>query len=141
MKRFLFPCLTLALVCGQSYGQEKKIVSFSALEGPSVEAVKSQAAAWLKQAGKTDAASVKAFDAIWTQEDRTILDRVADSLVLGSDAANKLLQEARNESAPAPVKTPEVLQDAKQPAFLRANLEGYADYRARVPYRLVPGLW
>jgi len=26
-------------------------------------------------------------------------------------------------------------------AFLRANLEGYADYRTRVPYRLVPGLW
>ncbi len=26
-------------------------------------------------------------------------------------------------------------------AFLRANLEGYADYRIRVPYRLVPGLW
>ena len=26
-------------------------------------------------------------------------------------------------------------------AFLRANLEGYADYRVRVPYRLVPGLW
>ena len=26
-------------------------------------------------------------------------------------------------------------------AFLRANLDGYADYRTRVPYRLVPGLW
>ena len=26
-------------------------------------------------------------------------------------------------------------------AFLRANLDGYADYRSRVPYRLVPGLW
>src|SRR4051794_22081266 len=26
-------------------------------------------------------------------------------------------------------------------AFLRTNLDGYADYRSRVPYRLVPGLW
>ena len=26
-------------------------------------------------------------------------------------------------------------------AFLRANLEGYGDYRLRVPYRLLPGLW
>jgi len=26
-------------------------------------------------------------------------------------------------------------------AFLRANLDGYAAYRTRVPYRLVPGLW
>jgi len=26
-------------------------------------------------------------------------------------------------------------------AFLRANLDGYADYRLRVPYRLLPGLW
>jgi protein-S-isoprenylcysteine O-methyltransferase Ste14 len=25
--------------------------------------------------------------------------------------------------------------------FLRVNLEGYADYRTRVRYRLVPGLW
>ncbi|MEO7275881.1 MAG: isoprenylcysteine carboxylmethyltransferase family protein [Vicinamibacterales bacterium] len=26
-------------------------------------------------------------------------------------------------------------------AFLRVNLDGYADYRTRVRYRLVPGLW
>jgi protein-S-isoprenylcysteine O-methyltransferase Ste14 len=26
-------------------------------------------------------------------------------------------------------------------AFLGANLEGYAEYRTRVPYRLVPGVW
>jgi protein-S-isoprenylcysteine O-methyltransferase Ste14 len=26
-------------------------------------------------------------------------------------------------------------------AFLRANLEGYAEYRSRVRYRLVPGVW
>lgn len=130
MKRLLFPCLTLALVCGQGvFGQEKKIVSFSALEATSVEAAKTQTAAWLKQAGKTDAASTKAFESIWSQEERTILDRVADSLVLGSEAASKLLQEARNETAPAPTKLPELLQDAKQPLFLRANL-GLAYARA-----------
>jgi protein-S-isoprenylcysteine O-methyltransferase Ste14 len=26
-------------------------------------------------------------------------------------------------------------------AFLRGNLEGYADYTRRVPYRLIPGGW
>ena len=26
-------------------------------------------------------------------------------------------------------------------AFLRANLEGYQDYTARVRYRLIPGVW
>jgi protein-S-isoprenylcysteine O-methyltransferase Ste14 len=26
-------------------------------------------------------------------------------------------------------------------AFLRANLDGYADYRTRVRYRLIPGVW
>jgi protein-S-isoprenylcysteine O-methyltransferase Ste14 len=26
-------------------------------------------------------------------------------------------------------------------AFLRTNLDGYAEYRTRVPYRLVPGVW
>lgn len=26
-------------------------------------------------------------------------------------------------------------------AFLQANLEGYADYARRVPYRLIPGAW
>jgi len=26
-------------------------------------------------------------------------------------------------------------------AFLGANLQGYAEYRTRVRYRLVPGVW
>jgi protein-S-isoprenylcysteine O-methyltransferase Ste14 len=30
---------------------------------------------------------------------------------------------------------------AFEDAFLGANLQGYAEYRTRVRYRLVPGLW
>jgi len=130
MKRYLCLSLTLTLACGQgSFGQEKKIVSFSALEATSAEAAKTQTAAWLKQIGKTDPAATKAFESIWSREDRSVLDRVADSLALGDANAAKLLQEARDETAPAPVKLPELLQDAKQPVFLRANL-GLAYARA-----------
>lgn len=130
MKRCLFPCLALALTFGQAaLGQEKKIVSFSALEAASADTVKTQAAAWLKEVGKTDAASVKNFDALWGRDDRAVLDRLADTFTFASPAAAKLLQEARDETAPAPIKVPELLQDAKQSPFFRANL-GLAYARA-----------
>lgn len=122
MKHYLLS-LALLVLCSQAgFGQEKKGLSFSALEATSAEAAQKQAAAWLKEAGKADTASQKAFELIWQRDDRTIFDRVADTLVLGNADAAKLLDEARDETAPAPVKVPDLLQDAKQPVFFRANL-------------------
>ena len=62
------------------------------------------------------------FEAIWKQQDRIILDLVAESLALGNPAAAKLLADARDPETPAPIKVPEILKDAKAPPFFRANL-------------------
>jgi hypothetical protein len=86
-----------------------------------VEAARSQAQDWLKGVGKTDAATQKAFDAIWST-DRPVIDRVADTLVLGDPAAGTLLAEARDASKAAPTVVPGILKDAAKPAFYRANL-------------------
>jgi hypothetical protein len=99
----------------------KEIASFGTLRTLSPDEARGQALAWLKGVGKADDKTMSAFDAIW-KSDRTILDKVADTLCLGDDKAAKLLAEARNVNAPAPTDVPELLKDAKQPVYYRANL-------------------
>jgi hypothetical protein len=106
----------------------KKPLGFGTLDVMSADAVKAKAQDWLKSTGKADAMGQK-FDAIWAQADRTVLDRLADTFALGSDDAAKLLAEARDPLAPAPTKVPDLLKDAQQPEFFRANL-GLAYARA-----------
>jgi hypothetical protein len=104
-------------------GKEKdRVVSFGELEATKGDAAKALSLSWLKQAGKTDSATVSKFEAVWARQDRTVLDRVADSLTLGSPEAARLLDEARNPNVPPPVKLPDILKDSKQPLFFRANL-------------------
>src|SRR5438034_3243643 len=99
----------------------KEIASFGALRAPSSEAARSQALDWLKGAGKADASTVKAFDALWSG-DSPLLDKVAGTLAAGDDDARKLLAEAGDAAAPAPTKVPDVLKDAKRNSYYRANL-------------------
>jgi hypothetical protein len=99
----------------------REIASFGTLRSAAPDAVRAQAEAWLRAAGKVDDASLKAFNDAW-QGDRPVLDKVADTLTLGDAAAAKLLAEARNPETPAPTALPDALKDAKQPAFYRANL-------------------
>jgi hypothetical protein len=114
--------LLLVAVAGTSGAEErKKIISFSALEVAAVADAKNSAAAWLKAAGRTDADTQAKFDAIWKQ-DASVLQRVTDTLVLGSPEAAKLLKDARDPNVLVSPETPAILKDAKQPAFLRANL-------------------
>jgi hypothetical protein len=87
-----------------------------------VEAARTQAAAWLKAAGKTDAATQQRFDAIWKQESSTVLDRVVATFELADPAVAKLLAEARNPLSAAPTEAPELVRDPKGAAFFRANL-------------------
>src|SRR5262245_26085577 len=97
--------------------------SFGALRSASLEQARTQAQDWLKGAGKTDAATQQEFTRIWADNaDVAVLDRVAQTLALGSPAAKKLLDEARDPVAPPPTKVPDLLTDAKQPSFFRANL-------------------
>jgi hypothetical protein len=96
----------------------KEIASFGLLQSPAPEVAKTQARDWLKATGKMNE---KAFDAIWASE-RTILEKVADTLVLGDEDAAKILTEVRDANLPAPTALPALLKDAKKPAYLRANL-------------------
>src|SRR6266852_8043200 len=83
---------------------------------------KTKVAAWLKDVGKSDEATTQKLEAVWKDASRSILDRVADSLALGDPIAAKLIAEARDPQAPAPVVLPEVFKNEKTSAFFRANL-------------------
>ncbi len=99
----------------------KEVPSFSTLRAASPEEARSQALDWLKGVGKTDATTMKAFEAIWSQ-DRSVLDCVAETFALGDAQAAKVLADARDPSGPAPTDFPGVLKDTKKPAFYRHNL-------------------
>jgi len=99
----------------------KELASFGTYQAPKPEEAKAQAQEWLKSVGKTDAASQKAFEAIWST-DRPLLDKVTATLILGDAKAAALIAEARDVNAPAPTSTPALVKDLKLPAFFRANL-------------------
>jgi hypothetical protein len=99
----------------------REVASFGILRSAAPDVARAQAEAWLRSAGKTDTASLKAFNDAW-QAERPVLDKVADTLTLGDTNAAKLLAEARDPETPAPVSVPSLLKDAKLPAFFRANL-------------------
>lgn len=100
----------------------KSVVSFGTLKGVPVQEARKQALAWLQSTGKPDAKTQSAFDAIWAQPDRAVLENVADTLALGDAQAAKLLAEARDVTRPAPTSVPAILKDAKQAPFFRSNL-------------------
>jgi hypothetical protein len=121
MKR-IAPVATLALLLlgGVALGQEKKpAATFGALDSMSATEAQAKLAGWLKEVGKFDQAKL---DAVWKDDQRSILDRVADSLALGDPIAAKLIAEARDPLAPAPIVLPSVFTNEKTSAFFRANL-------------------
>lgn len=103
-------------------GDGASVLTFGELRQTSQEEVHKQAKAWLESRVKFSEADRKAFEAIWDAEERTMLEKLADTLALGSPEAAKLLKEARDESAPAPTSMPEQFENAKLPTFFRANL-------------------
>jgi hypothetical protein len=96
----------------------KEDSSFGALKAADAAEAKRQAQAWLATTGKADAAK---FNAIWSG-DRPLIDKVSATLELGSPEAARLLKEARDADAAAPLEVPALLKDTKKPAFYRANL-------------------
>jgi len=122
------PVLAVAtLLCGSGQtllgsDTKKEAVAFGVLDAPSAEVAQGSSLAWLKQTGKADEATLRQFAILWKQTDRTVLDRVADSLALGDASAAKLLAEANDPLAPAPTAIPDALQNIKAPTFYRANL-------------------
>lgn len=122
MRRLWLSSLALSLLlgaAGAALGNEKN-VTFGSLERVGADAARSRVTAWLKESGKADPARL---DAIWKQNDRAVIDRLADSICLASPEAAALLRSARDPLAPAPTKMPTLLgKDSKLPAFVRANL-------------------
>jgi hypothetical protein len=100
---------------------KENTLAFGTLQAPSPEKARSQAQDWLKGVGKTDEATQKEFQRIW-DSDASLLDKVADTLILGDANAAKALAEARDHSTAAPKEVPGVIKDTKVAPFLRANL-------------------
>lgn len=101
---------------------KKEKVSFGALKAANLVEARKDALAWFKTTGKNDEASQKAFNAIWAQSDRPVLDLVSATLSLGDANAAKLLAEVRSPAAAAPLEIPAALKDTKASAYYRANL-------------------
>jgi len=129
MRRFVglsaIAVLTAALAGAASAGAAerslgKESFTFGTLTAPTEVSVRMQAANWLREQGKLDRT---AFDAIWSNKDRPVLDRLAATFAAGDEEAAKLLKESRDPNAPAPTSLPKVLSaDAKRPQFFRSNL-------------------
>ncbi len=92
---------------------------FSTLRPMAADVARARAEAYLKAAGRYDADRVAG---IWVKTDLTVLDKVADTLALGSTDAEALVRDARRTDVPAASVAPAFLKDAKLDAFARANL-------------------
>jgi hypothetical protein len=116
-----------ALLCGaratadEAKKVPKEVASFGTLRATAPDAARSQAEEWLKSVGKTNEATQKAVAALWAG-DRTLLDKVTETICLGSPDAKKLLDEARDPKSPAPTEVPALVKDRKLNPFFRANL-------------------
>jgi hypothetical protein len=107
------------LRAGSAAADDKKDQAFGALEPTAAGVVKDKAMAWVQtnaSAKRSDA------EAIWARSDRAALDNLADTFALGNAEAANLLQQVRDDKAPAPTEVPAVLKNTKTDAFLRANL-------------------
>jgi hypothetical protein len=119
--------LALSLLSGSLLADEagkrpsRAKIDFGVLQSPALDEARALALAWLQGTGKTDAATMAAFDALWNG-DKRLLDRVAETLALGDAEAKKLLDEARDANTAAPQTVPAAIKDAKRPIFYRANL-------------------
>ncbi len=92
---------------------------FGSLRAVTPDAARTKVDAYLKAAGKFDAAAV---DAVWSRAERSLVDRVADALAVGDAEVAAVLADARNPDSPAPLVAPAVLRDTKRDAFFRANV-------------------
>jgi hypothetical protein len=123
-----FPAAALALLLvGSSYAvadtgkkPAKEESSFGALKSADAAEARKQAETWLKSV-KADDATLAKFKTLW-DSDRPLLEKVSATLALGDKDAAKLLADAKDFDAAAPVEVPAVLKDKKKAAFLRDNL-------------------
>ena len=114
--------LSVGFVAQSSFAVDtakKPAFGFSTLRSADAGAAKAKAEAWFKATGKFDQA---AFDKIWTDDSRSVLDRVSDTFAAGNTEAAAILAAARKMDMPAAAEVPGILKDAKADPFFRANL-------------------
>jgi len=110
-----------ALGVGESAGAAepaKPVYGFGTLKAMPAADAKVKVEAWLKASNKFDQAK---FEAVWSNESRSALDRTVDSILLGLPEATAILSDARTPGTPAPTELPAALKDTKDP-FVKANL-------------------
>jgi len=117
----LTACLLATGVTAAEKGTSKESASFGVLTAPSETSVRVKAAKWLKDAGKYDTHRA-AFDKLWADTSKPLLDKLAETFALGDPAVAQMLSEARDRISLAPTALPDLLKDTKQPVFFRANL-------------------
>ena len=118
----LLPALILAVAFT---GAARADEPLGVIKGPNFEQAKASALAWLTE-NKADAAALKQAEDLWNPaSERPLLDRVAETLLLGDADARSLITMLRDPGSPTPQGVPEYLRDAKRSAFLRANLGLY----------------
>ncbi|MFL5342226.1 MAG: hypothetical protein ACJ8F7_18930, partial [Gemmataceae bacterium] len=93
--------------------KQPEVYSFGALKAAPAETVRTQAQQWLAAAGKSDEATRKQFDAIWSKN-QSVLDKVAATLAL-DPAAAKILTDVNNPALSVPKEVPAIIKDRKQP--------------------------
>jgi len=98
---------------------KKPTFGFSTLKAATPEVAKAKTEAYLKSVNKYDK---DAFEKVWSDEKRTVLDRTADSLALGNSEVSAFLANVRKPEAVAPDAVPAVLLDDKQDVFFRTNV-------------------
>src|SRR6266705_962399 len=77
---------------------KKEMPSFGTLSSPAEIKVRLDSANWLKETGKYDA-NRQAFDALWADANKSLLEKVSGTFTLGDAEAAKLLTEAKNPIA------------------------------------------
>jgi hypothetical protein len=95
------------------------VYTFGTLRTVKTDDAKTKAEAYLKGVNKFDKA---AFDAIWSNEGKSVLDRTVSSLLLGNTEVANLLKDAKNPDAAAATEVPAFLKDDKADPFFRANI-------------------
>jgi hypothetical protein len=99
--------------------------AFGVIKAPSFAQAKAQAFAWLN-AVKADADTLRRAEEVWKPAaDKSLLERTAETLLLGDADARDLIAKLRQRTGPAPAVVPELLKDESRPAYYRANLGLY----------------
>lgn len=93
---------------------------FGVIRAPTLDQARQQTFDTLN-ALKADPAVVQKVEAVWNPvEDRSLLDRVAESFALADPRVAEVLTSVRSPSSPGTV--PDFLKDANLPVFFRANV-------------------